>query len=419
MLLPFIILFMLIQPVPLHAYIDPGTGSMLVSFLTSIVVTLFFLLKNFLIRMKVMSFRKRVREEGNRKNLVIYSEGKQYWNVFEPVLRELAAREIPFWYYSSDPDDPGLSFKAAGSFTRFIGTGNAAWRVLNFLEADTCLCTTPGLNVLQFKRSPEVRRYVHILHAVTDATLYRLFGLDYFDAVLLTGPYQEAQLRELEGKRGTKPKDLAVCGCTYLDVLAKKAAALTVKPEAKTLLLAPSWGENGLLRRFGLKLLQALASSSWHVIIRPHPQSKISEKDTLDALMAALKDSPNIEWNYDTENLRAMARSRVLISDFSGIIFDFAFLYGRPVACPSYSFDPRPYDASDCAAEAWTFKTLRGIATTMEEKDFADIDSFLESVATDKDRKDAIATARNEAWAHAGESGKYVADYLLDVKKER
>lgn len=419
MLIVFIVLFMLIQPAPLHAYIDPGTGSMLVSFLTSMAVTIFFLAKNFMIRMKGASFRKRVKEEGSRKSLVIYSEGKQYWNVFEPVLQELASRDVPFWYYSSDPEDPGLSFKAPCCVTRFIGTGNATWRVLNFLEADTCLCTTPGLNVLQFKRSPEVQRYVHILHAVTDATLYRLFGLDYFDAVLLTGPYQQTQLWELESKRGTKPKELPVCGCTYLDVLAKKATTLTVEPEAKTLLLAPSWGENGLLRRFGLRLLHALAASSWHVIIRPHPQSKISEKDTLDTLMAALKDSPNIEWNFDTENLHAMARSRMLISDFSGIIFDFAFLFGRPVACPSYSFDPRPYDASDCSDEAWTFKTLRGIATTMEEKDFADIDSFLDAAATDLDRRDAIEKARNEAWAHAGESGKYVVDYLLSENQVR
>lgn len=414
----YVFFFILVQVIPLHAYIDPGTGSMLFSFITGIAVTLFFLLKNLLIRLKGFSFHKDKNADTGKKELVIYSEGKQYWPVFESILKELADRGISFSYYSSGQDDPGLGFTAPGCTTRFIGKGNAAWRVLNFLEADTVLCTTPGLDVLQFKRSPGAGRYIHLLHAVTDATLYRLFGLDYFDAVLLTGPYQETQLRELEARRGTPKKELPVCGCTYLDRLARKAYEEELQLEEKTLLLAPSWGENGILRRFGLQLLEALAASSWHIIIRPHPQSSISEKDTLDTLMEALKDRSNIEWNFDTDNFTALARSRLLVSDFSGIIFDFAFLFGRPVVYPSYTFDPRPYDAADCDEEAWTFKTLGTIGRKLEEKNFSEIDTFLQSVIEDKDRSTAIEQARREAWAYPGESAKKVVDYLVKGKKD-
>ncbi len=60
----------------------------------------------------------------------------------------------------------------------------------------------------------------------------------------------------------------------------------TISPEKgtdkKIVLVSPSWGDNGLLKKYGLKLLKPLAESAYHIILRPHPQSSISEKEILD-----------------------------------------------------------------------------------------------------------------------------------------
>ncbi len=66
------------------------------------------------------------------------------------------------------------------------------------LTADVCLMTTPGINVYQLKRSKGVKHYAHVLHAASDATMYRLFGIDYFDSILLSGDYQKKDIRLLE-----------------------------------------------------------------------------------------------------------------------------------------------------------------------------------------------------------------------------
>ena len=58
------------------------------------------------------------------------------------------------------------------------------------LSAGIVLMTTPGIQVYQLKRSKNVKHYSHIFHSCTDSTMYRLFGLDYFDSVLMTGDYQ-------------------------------------------------------------------------------------------------------------------------------------------------------------------------------------------------------------------------------------
>jgi len=40
---------------------------------------------------------------------------------------------------------------------KYIGTGTKAYSYLRFLEADVCAMTTPGLDVLQIKRSKGVK----------------------------------------------------------------------------------------------------------------------------------------------------------------------------------------------------------------------------------------------------------------------
>ncbi|MDR3122886.1 MAG: CDP-glycerol glycerophosphotransferase family protein, partial [Treponema sp.] len=371
----YVLFFLAFFAPPLFAYIDPGTGSMLFSFLTGIAVTAFFFSKNLLLKLKGGSLgrKKNKTQKGtSADSLVIYSEGKQYWNVFKPVVEELARRSIPCVYYTSSEDDPGLSFPSPLVRAEFIGKGNAAFRFLNFLEADICLMTTPGLDVLQLKRSPGVRHYAHILHMAADATTYRLFGLDYYDSIFLTGEYQKKDLRKLEELRGTARRELFVVGCSYLDVLSDHARELPAEQglHKKTVLLAPSWGANGILRRYGLKLLEPLARSSYRVVIRPHPQSLISEKDTIESLRSRLDAFETVEWNFDAENLRALSRADALVSDFSGVIFDYAFLFGRPVLYPRFDFDKRPYDLADIEDEAWTFRAIRELGEAVDEEDF-------------------------------------------------
>jgi CDP-glycerol glycerophosphotransferase (TagB/SpsB family) len=339
--------------------------------------------------------------------------------VFKPVLEELTRRKIPCTYYSSGEDDPGLSFPSDLIRREFIGEGNAAYRFLNFLEADICLMTTPGLDVFQLKRSPGVKHYVHILHMVTDSTTYRLFSLDYYDSVFLTGEYQKKAIRKLEEKRRTKRKDLAVVGCTYLDVLAELAAVLPAKDvnekKSKTVLVAPSWGTNGILKRYGLAMLEPLAKSSYKVIIRPHPQSMTSEKETVEKLRQALGAYKNVEWNFDTENIKALSAADILISDFSGVIFDYAFLFNRPVVYPGFEFDRRSYDASDIEEEAWVFKAIREIGIVVEEKNFSDFEEFLDRAIEEVKSSGIIQKLRNEAYMYRGEAGKRTVDSLIQI----
>ena len=402
-------------------YIDPGTGSMLFSIVIGAAATLFFLAKAAWLKFKLFFRAKKngvsVAADSNYKKYVVYNEGLQYWNVFKPICEEFERRQIPLVYYTSAQKDP--CFDAGYKFVQpeFIGEGNMAFVKLNMISAGIVLMTTPGLQVYQLKRSKNAGHYAHILHAPSDATMYRLFGIDYFDSVLLSGEYQKADLRYLEKERGIKEKELAVVGCPYLDTLKEKMAS--IPPEEKhsfTVLVSPSWGKSAILSRYGERLLDPLVATGWNIIVRPHPQSKKSEKEVLDRLEKRYADAKNLVWNYERDNIFAMKKSDIMISDFSGIIYDYTFLCDKPVMYVNSDLDLMPYDAWDLpenGKKIWQFETLRKIGVELKEEQFANIKDVIQSASDSEELAKLRAKAKAEAWMNEGAAGKAVADFML------
>lgn len=402
----------------LPLYIDPGTGSMLFSILIGAAATVFFLFRALLLKIKFILSGKKdgsAQVDSSYKPYVIYNEGNQYWNTFKPVVEEFEARKIPLEYLTSSKNDPVFDQKYNYVKAEFIGEGNSAFAKLNMLSAGVVLMTTPGLQVYQLKRSKNVKHYSHVLHMPNDATTYRLFGLDFFDSVLLTGDYQATDLRYLEEKRGINKKELVTVGCPYLDVYKQNIAEIPAEENHPfTVLVSPSWGDVGLLKKYGEKLLDPLSKTGWRIIVRPHPQSKKSEAEMLERLTARYKDNPNIVWDYERQNIFSLKKSDIMISDFSGIIFDYTFLCDKPVMYVNAGMDLRPYDAYDLdGKELWQYSVLRNFGTELKEEQFANIKEVIQSVSDSKELEEARHAAKAEAWMHEGEAGKNIVDFMV------
>ena len=417
MILSVVVLFIIIQS-SLFSYIDPGTGSLLFSALFGIIGTLFFLSKVLLIKLKTFSFADKINKKENisKAKIIIYGEDKRYYNVFKPIIEELINLEIPTIYYSSSYDDKIFEIKSDFLKSEFIGTGNKAYAKLNFIEADICLMTTPNLDVFQLKRSKGVKKYVHITHSSAETSTYCLYSLDFFDAVFLNGEHQIRDIRELEKKRNTTVKDLYVVGNPYLDELSKMKESLTKENNSKkTILIAPSWGMNCLFRRFGEKLLDNIVNSDYNIIIRPHPQSLISDKDIIDKFQNRYKYKNNVEWDFNRVNIYSLSKADIMISDFSGVIFDYAFLFEKPVIIPSFTFDKRGTDAIEIDEEVWTFETIPKISFKLDENNFSNISQIIEDSINNETLKNNILKAKEEAYMYEGQASKRAAQFLNDM----
>ena len=374
--------------------------------------------KALLIKLKTFSFADKINKKENisKAKIIIYGEDKRYYNVFKPIIEELINLEIPTIYYSSSYDDKIFEIKSDFLKSEFIGTGNKAYATLNFIEADICLMTTPNLDVFQLKRSKGVKKYVHITHSSAETSTYCLYSLDFFDAVFLNGEHQIRDIRELENKRNTIIKDLYVVGNPYLDELSKMKETITKENNnKKTILIAPSWGMNCLFRRFGEKLLDNIVNSDYNIIIRPHPQSLISDKDIIDKFQNRYKYKNNVEWDFNRVNIYSLSKADIMISDFSGVIFDYAFLFEKPVIIPSFAFDKRGTDAIEIDEEVWTFETIPKISFKLDENNFSNISQIIEDSINNETLKNNILKAKEEAYMYEGQASKRAAQFLNDM----
>lgn len=398
-------------------YIDPGTGSMLFSVFIGLAATMYFAFRGLAIKLKTrLGARGAAKADAARVPYVIYNEGMQYVDFFIGTVEEFEKRGLPLLYLTSAKQDPVLARSWRHVKAEYIGEGNRAFARLNFLNADVVLMTTPGLDVYQLKRSKTVGCYAHIVHAPSDATGYRLFGIDFYDAVLLTGSYQAKDLRYLEAKRHLRPKDLVVVGCPYLDVLQKKALALPKEQgHTFTVLVSPSWGPSALLSKYGERLLDPLVDSGMEVIVRPHPQSRTSEKELLERLEKRYEGRKNVSWDFRPENIVSLSLSDVMISDFSGIIFDYTFLFDRPVMYVPSTMDKGPYDASCVDHEMWQFESLEKFGIKLREEDFPRIATVVRQASDSEVLRAARHEAKREAWEHQGESAERICDFLVSA----
>jgi hypothetical protein len=400
-------------------YIDPGTGSILFSLFIGLAAAMYFFVRTLFIKAKYFISGRHNAVLTKREAFVIYNEGIHYWNVFKPVLAEFEKRGIDVSYLTSAENDPFFNETYHHINGSYIGEGNKAFAKLNMLSADICLMTTPGIEVYQLKRSKGVSHYAHILHDTGDATCYRLFGIDWFDSILLSGEYQIEDIRKLEKLRGTPSKMLYVIGSAYLDVYNEKIKTLSVNDNGQfTVLVSPSWGPGSLLNEFGEKLLDPLSATEWEIIIRPHPQSKISEKEILKRLEEKYKDKKNIKWDYSPENITTLSKTDIMISDFSGIIFDFVFLFNKPIIYTNAFFNLEMYDASDLDHIPWRFEAVKEFGIELKKNNFEDIVAIIKKAKDNEIHATARIEAKKKAWQYIGESGKRAVDCLVNKREE-
>lgn len=404
----------------MRLYIDPGTGSMLFAILIGIIGALNYLLKSWIVKLRfILSGGKKVEGDTEKLPFIIFSDDKRYWNVFEPVCRELNRRGMDVVYMTASADDPAINNPYEHIKGQFIGDGNKAFAKLNFLKATMVLSTTPGLDVYQWKRSKDVGYYVHMLHAASEVVTYRMFGIDYYDAVLLSGEYQVQDMRALEKLRGLPEKEFVKIGIPYMDEMARRLRdAGPTPPHKRTVLLAPSWGKSAILQKYGGKIIDELLATGYHVIIRPHPQSFKSETELMEKLMRDYPESDRLEWNRDNDNFEVLRRSDIMISDFSGVIFDFALVYDKPVIYADTEFDKSPYDAWWLDKPLWTFTALPRIGEKLTPENMSGLRGMIDTCLTDPRYEAGRQEVRAETWEHPGEGAVRAANYLLAKYQE-
>ena len=138
----------------------------------------------------------------------------------------------------------------------------------------------------------------------------------------------------------------------------------------------------------------------------------------LDRLMAKYSDTSKVQWNRDNDNFEVLRQSDILISDFSGVIFDFSLIFDKPVIYTEASFDKRPYDAAWIDEEMWTFRVLPNLGLELTKDNVDCIKDLIDRCIEDPSFQTGRDNARSETWVHIGEGTTRSVDYILKKYNE-
>ena len=184
------------------------------------------------------------------------------------------------------------------------------------------------------------------------------------------------------------------------------------------MLLAPSWGSSSIFSKYGSRVIEELTKTGYHIIIRPHPQSFISEAEMINELMIKYPDSDLLEWNRDADNFNVLNKSDILISDFSGVIFDFALVYDKPVIYTDTEFDKSPYDAWWIDDELWTISALPKIGEKLDEDNLSNIKDLIDNCMENNIYSQNREQLRTETWANIGAGAEKTVDFIINKLNE-
>ena len=400
-------------------YIDPASTSALLYIIIAIAATLAFALRGFFYKIKNLVLGKGFKSSNDFENIdiIFYSEGKQYWHIFSPIIKALEKKNIECVYLTSDQTDPGLEYKSELLKTKYIGNLTMTSVYLNKLKAKFVGMTTPQLDVMMLRRSKNVQHYAHIVHAPIDVFTYRKFAFDYFDSVFCSGPHQIEGIRKLEEKRGTTKKLLLESGLMFYDVMLEDIKNLP-KPEKQrpVVLIAPTWKEYSIINRFGVSFFEnLLKDNSFDVILRPHPQTYVSHPKLIAEIEDKYKDESRITIDREPLGTASMLKADLMISDLSGVFWDFAFLYSKPVLLLKTDFESiEGFEGSELDYEMWEMRERNRVGQIFDEEDLDNISGIVKDLL-DNPPLNQLEELKNSSVYNIGNAGETAANQILDI----
>ena len=164
-----------------------------------------------------------------------------------------------------------------------------------------------------------------------------------------------------------------------------------------------------MFQRFGISFVRPLASR-YHVIVRPHPQMKYSQEVIYEQILAL----ENVEVDTSQTPASAMFRADVLVSDFSGIIHEFAFIYEKPVVVVDPPNDFGGLEGAVLGGASELREACHEFIVSASPERLDDLGDYV-ATALARGMKDRIVASRAELIFNYGHAGDVAADQLSKI----
>ncbi|MDR0756026.1 MAG: CDP-glycerol glycerophosphotransferase family protein [Puniceicoccales bacterium] len=363
-------------------------------------------------------FSKEYREH---RRLVFYSERDIYFQTFAPFIREiLQDPDVSCSYITSDPNDPLLlqhhERLQPFYFNHFLKS------VFDKMDAQIFVFTMPDLNTYHLKKSPHTQEYVYLFHAFSSTHLqYNERAFDAYDTIFCVGPHHVQEIQKRENLYHLPNKKLLPIGYPRMDVVYQTFQQRPCKhdKEVKKILIAPTWSVSSLFENGIEELIEVLAPLNYAVVLRPHPEFLKRCPRQVSHLQRKIASLANFIWEDRLLSEENLYDADVLITDRSGIAFEYAFGTERPVIfieTPLKKHNPRWQDLQIEPIEIALRKEI-GIEVPLTQ--CSTLPSLLDNLLMRREEwRQRLCTLREQHVFHWNQSAYQGATYILNQLKK-
>lgn len=353
------------------------------------------------------------------KQLVFYSEQNGFYKYFSAIIDYICEHsDVTVHYVTSDPNDKIFSDPREQIRAYYAASDTKLIPLFMKMDCRIVVMTVPDLEKYHIKRS-RVRsdvEYIFTSHGMGSTALtFRKGALDWFDTVFCPGPDTFSEIRDAEELYGTPKKRLVETGYPLIDeMIAQYESAEHPENPVPRILIAPSWQPDNIIDLCIEPLLAALAQTDYEVILRPHPQQVRHEPEKFELLKKQYADNPHLTIQTDFSSNNPVMESDILITDWSDISWEFAFVTKRPVLfidTPMKIMNPE-YDRIKTKPINITLRNV--IGRSVKPEDVSGVPAVIaEMLAKRDDYRAVIEKTRSERIYNLGQSAKLSARYIL------
>lgn len=271
------------------------------------------------------------------KHLVFYSESNGFYKYYKGIIEYLLKNtNLTIHYITSDFNDNIFKMEKENPKIKayYIGEKKLITLMMK-LESDVVIMTMPDLENYHIKRSYIKKdiEYIYIPHGMDSLNLtMRKGSMDHFDTVFTTGKHQMEEAIKTNEVYNLKDRKLIEWGYSLLDDMIKDYNETKAEEkDIKTILIAPSWQKDNIVDLCLEELLEQLSKTKYQIIVRPHPQQVRHMKEKFDKLKEKYSDNNNIIIQTDFSSNNTVFNASLLITDWSGIAYEYAFTTKKPV----------------------------------------------------------------------------------------
>ena len=352
------------------------------------------------------------------RSIVFYAENEASMNHFRTLIFELTERmNFQICYITSVKNDPILSSKNKNILSFYIGEGASRTKFFLTLRAKILVMDMPDLDTYHIKRSKAYPvHYIYLFHSMFSIHSYlRKGALDNYDTIFCVGPHHVNELRTTEKLYGLKPKTIVNYGFGRLDTLLqeKEKFAKSDSNLKDLILITPSYGDENLLEKCGIELIDTLLKSDFRVLLRPHFRTLRDSKELIDSIKNKFGKNPSFIFEDGVIPPEYFHNSICMISDWSGISMEYAFTFERSVIfidVPKKILNP---DADDLPLEPIEISIRKKIGHIVSTNNIREIQNIINNLNNNtEDFKKQLKLIRQNTVFNISTSSKIGANYI-------